>query len=364
MRRTLFGKSSERERLAPPRASVREALLFDIRDHEASTDLTLAERRADSWTFAPWLLFAGHLIIAATLLLQERLPSSPASLAPVVVPLLLSLTTDVAALLLLLAWRRFKMAPHTIGRLMCGYIILTGVLWAMCSVGAGELHLKDASFVSLAMVSAFFVRSIAAIVSPPLAIINALVAIAATFLFSRNPEITFAVDSIALVMVAYSVANTRETIARGRRRLGLEWQAKKALNFVDEFENSGRGWFWETDSLGTLSYVSQQLADDFQCEPEALLGRQFTDLLSVDHESDSMEERKTLGFHLSARFPFSSTRVASSCPNKSRSSHPRRASSPRNHRAWSPVWSSMFRSRTRRRRSDRTRAQLPGAPPR
>ena len=57
MRRTLFGKSSERERLAPPRASVREALLFDIRDHEASTDLTLAERRADSWTFAPWLLF-------------------------------------------------------------------------------------------------------------------------------------------------------------------------------------------------------------------------------------------------------------------------------------------------------------------
>jgi diguanylate cyclase (GGDEF)-like protein len=54
-----------------------------------------------------------------------------------------------------------------------------------------------------------------------------------------------------------------------------------------------------------LSYVSKQLAEDFQCEPEALLGRQFTDLLSVDHASDSMEERKTLGFHLSARFPFS-----------------------------------------------------------
>ncbi|MBW0006621.1 MAG: EAL domain-containing protein, partial [Sphingomonas sp.] len=31
----------------------------------------------------------------------------------------------------------------------------------------------------------------------------------------------------------------------------------------------------------------------------------FTDLLSVDQASDSMEERKTLGFHLSARFPFS-----------------------------------------------------------
>src|SRR5439155_4092332 len=155
------------------------------------------------------------------------------------------------------------------------------------------------------MASGFFVRSMAAIASPPLAIVNALVAILATFFFSRTPQITFAIDAMALVMVAYSVALTRETIARGRRRLALEWQAKKALNFVDEFENSGRGWFWEPDSRGTLAYVSQRLADDFQCDPEALLGRRFTDLLSVDQASDSMEERKTLGFHLSARFPFS-----------------------------------------------------------
>ena len=86
----------------------------------------------------------------------------------------------------------------------------------------------------------------------------------------------------------------------------MEAQARKAQHFVDEFENTGRGWFWETDYLGTLSYVSQQLADDFQCEPDELLGRQFTDLLSVDTDSsDVTEERKTLGFHLSARFPFS-----------------------------------------------------------
>ena len=51
--------------------------------------------------------------------------------------------------------------------------------------------------------------------------------------------------------------------------------------------------------------MSQQLADDFQSEPEALLGRQFTDLLSVDHGGEAQEEGKTLGFHLSARFPFS-----------------------------------------------------------
>jgi diguanylate cyclase (GGDEF)-like protein len=110
---------------------------------------------------------------------------------------------------------------------------------------------------------------------------------------------------MAALMVVYSVAITERSLYSGRSRLALEWQAKKALNFVDEFENSGRGWFWETDSLGTLSYVSRQLAEDFQCEPEALLGRRFTDLLSVDQASEALEERKTLGFHLSARFPFS-----------------------------------------------------------
>ena len=132
-----------------------------------------------------------------------------------------------------------------------------------------------------------------------------MVAVTATLLFARNSAASFAIDTLAAVMVAYSVANTRESLSRGRRRLAVEWQAQKALNFVDEFENTGRGWFWETDSIGTLSYVSKQLAEDFQCEPQALLGRQFTDLLSVDHASDSAEERKTLGFHLSARFPFS-----------------------------------------------------------
>ena len=78
-----------------------------------------------------------------------------------------------------------------------------------------------------------------------------------TALFSSNPAVTFAIDVLALLMVAYSVLITQKTLFAGRTRLALEWQAKKALNFVDEFENSGRGWFWETDSLGTFSYVSR-----------------------------------------------------------------------------------------------------------
>ena len=112
--------------------------------------------------------------------------------------------------------------------------------------------------------------------------------------------------ALSLVMVGYSVATARTMIAAARDRLKLDHEARKALHFVSEFEISGRGWFWETNSQGTLSYVSQQLADDFKCAPEALLGRQFTNLLSVDNQSgDVLREERTLGFHLSARFPFS-----------------------------------------------------------
>ena len=73
----------------------------------------------------------------------------------------------------------------------------------------------------------------------------------------NSPLIPAGVAILSLVLFAYSIAGTRKIIATGRKRLELEAQARKALHFVDEFENSGRGWFWETNSLGTLSYVSR-----------------------------------------------------------------------------------------------------------
>ena len=282
-----------------------EALLFDVRDHTDSADLTLAERRVGGWTFAPWLLLSGHIAVALSLFLGRPAQVDFSALASALLPLGLSLAIDTMAGVMMLFWRRLQMAPHTVVRIMCGYLAATGGLWTTASVTTGSLHLADPAFVTEAMAAGFFLRSIIAVPSPPLAVVNAVVALVTTILFSRNPEITFAIDSLALLMVGYSVIITQKTLFAGRTRLALEWQARKALNFVDEFENSGRGWFWETDPIGTLSYVSRQLADDFQCEPEALLGRRFTDLLSVDQASEALEERKTLGFHLSARFPFS-----------------------------------------------------------
>ena len=303
MRRTLFRKSIE---VHPPvRAPVREVLWFDISDHSESADLQLAERRLGAWAVAPWLLFAGHLTILLSFVFDTQLHPSLKALIGVGLPFVSALGLDALAGLFVMFWRKLNLAPHTVVRLLCVYLGGTGAMWSIGSAGAGSLGLASASFVTIAMASGFLLRSVVSVPSPPMAVVNCCVAFVTTAMFSSNLEVTFAIDSLALLMVVYSVVITQKTLFAGRTRLSLEWQAKKALNFVDEFENSGRGWFWETDSLGTLSYVSRQLADDFDCEPEALLGRQFTDLLSVDHAPESTEEGKTLGFHLSARFPFS-----------------------------------------------------------
>src|SRR4051794_9666173 len=303
MRRNLFRKSAEVH--PPARASVQDVLFFDVRDHSESTDLALAERRLGAWVFAPWLLLTGHLALTLSLFV-DRIPQFGWKAAVgVTLPLGAAIAADGAAGLIALYWRKLQMAPHNVVRIMCGYLAGTGLLWAVGNAAAGSAQLAGASFVTVAMAAGFFLRSIVSVPSPPLAVVNALIAFVSTALYSNNSEVTFAIDVLALLMVAYSILITQKTLFAGRTRLALEWQAKKALNFVDEFENSGRGWFWETDWLGTLSYVSRQLADDFQCEPDELLGRRFTDLLSVDNGPEALEEGKTLGFHLSARFPFS-----------------------------------------------------------
>src|SRR5690348_13802036 len=177
MRRALFGKSPEIELPTAARVSAREALLFDIRDHEASNDFTLAERRINGWTFAPWLLLASHIVVTATLIFQDRSAASWGAVASAMTPLGLSLLLDLAAGLVMIGWRRMQMAPHSVTRLMCGYIALTGLLWMISSAGVHNLNLRDPGFATVAMVSGFFLRSIAAVASPPLAVVNAIMAI-------------------------------------------------------------------------------------------------------------------------------------------------------------------------------------------
>ena len=306
MRRSRFAISFETNDGIRARSSVRDALSFDLHSPDSSDEFSLAEWRLAGLDLIAVLLGFTHLIfVAAYLILARNVPSSLALDNPLI-PAALVIILDGAACAAMLLRRRFDFAPHAVIRGLCVYVAASGLLWTWFGQAVqDDTFLLPIAAAQIILCAGISIGTIVSISSPPLTVVNAIVATIAAAILANSPLIAGGVAILSLALVAYSIAGTRQIIATGRIRLKLEAQARKALHFVDEFENSGRGWFWETDSLGTLSYVSRQLADDFQCEPEALLGRQFTDLLSVDHASESAEERKTLGFHLSARFPFS-----------------------------------------------------------
>jgi len=311
MARTRFAKAvGQSPSGTPERASVREAVWFDIEASESSGEELLSEMRVAALDHSALLLGTTHLLIGITFVVRHPDLATLASLSNPLIPLMLLLLVDALAALALHFRHRLELLPHTVSRGLCVYLAAIGALWTLFGLAILVNATGPMPVMSVAICAGIAMASLVAVASPPMAVINAFVATGSAAFFSVSPMIPVGVAILSFIVVAYSVAAARTVIAAGRRRLSLDAEAHKALTFVDEFENSGRGWFWETNGEGTLSYVSQQLADDFECEPAELLGRQFTDLLSVDTGDRSTEERKTLGFHLSARFPFSDVIVS------------------------------------------------------
>ena len=288
------------------RASVKDALTFDLRAPDTADDDSLAAQRVAMFELAPALLGATHFAWGlACLLMHPAAAFHPIGSNPMI-PVAVALLLDTVAFVAMRLRDQLGLSPRTMARALCVYIGCCGALWMVYGLGLNASGHIGVGFTALAFGAGLGAATIVSISSPPVAIVNALVAMAGALVVSKQPQVLSGIAFLAIINIAYSIAGARTVLTNARARLRLEAQARKALQFVDEFENSGRGWFWETNNLGTLSYVSQQLADDFKCEPDDLLGRQFTDLLSVDAGSaDSLREERTLGFHLSARFPFS-----------------------------------------------------------
>ena len=76
----------------------------------------------------------------------------------------------------------------------------------------------------------------------------------------------------------------------------------RAEEILHDFEQTGQGWFWETDRRGQLVYVSPPIGDLIGCNSTALHGRPLSDLFIPDPQGQ--ENERTLAFHLTARSAF------------------------------------------------------------
>jgi diguanylate cyclase (GGDEF)-like protein len=91
----------------------------------------------------------------------------------------------------------------------------------------------------------------------------------------------------------------------------------RAEEILIDYEETGQGWFWETDRRGMLTYLSRPTADVMGSTVEDLIGRPLTALF--DQAPQSSDGERTLSFALSARSSFNELGMrAASCDDVER----------------------------------------------
>lgn len=103
--------------------------------------------------------------------------------------------------------------------------------------------------------------------------------------------------------------NAAVKAANGRVRGTLTDADKLAM--LEELESSGLGWFWATDAEGTLTYLSDAIADRMGCSIDELVGKP---LQSQFRAIDGDGRTKSLALKLGARKAFTGFPV---CPESS-----------------------------------------------
>ncbi|MDB5677167.1 EAL domain-containing protein [Sphingomonas bacterium] len=307
MRKSRFAAISE------PAARVRDLsyldiFLFDLRPARQPDDERIAHERIRALSNTGPYLLASHLICGIVLVIHAVRTNGDNPLA-IILPL--GGVVVLAALSTLLNRRRTKqMRPHRVVRLWGAFTISIGALWAIV-IGFGLPSPGDTvpPVICASLLGAFCLTVAAFISVPSLLLISYAAAFGSFLLFSRDPQILGLLIAFGGCLLGASMFGARGALIAAGRQLANEYQAKKAARFVAEFEQSGRGWFWETDANGALTYVSTQLADDLKRNAVDLIGTQFVDLLGMDAGSGAADSECTLGFYLSARVPFADATV-------------------------------------------------------
>ena len=113
------------------------------------------------------------------------------------------------------------------------------------------------------------------------------------------------ISAVVAAGIALFLVARFEWQATERRRANHEARdrvAARADDILRSFEDTGLGWFWETDRRGQISYISPSAAEVVGKSVEELLGRPITEMFLADPGKTDAD--RTLAFHLSARSGF------------------------------------------------------------
>jgi diguanylate cyclase (GGDEF)-like protein/PAS domain S-box-containing protein len=84
-------------------------------------------------------------------------------------------------------------------------------------------------------------------------------------------------------------------------------KATDALLLLQNFEQTGKGWFWSTDAAGNLTYISEFIAELFGSKSKDLLGKPFASLFLKPVSNDAGS--RSLSFMFTKKMQFSGFEV-------------------------------------------------------
>lgn len=268
----------------------------------------------------PVLLLA-NLVVAAGLAFVRRPEPGSGGFWALVIPLLLVVPAGAA---LVFSGRRGRTGSTraTSGSVgspvrMHGFVSLLGLLqglgWSLWMLGLiGDSANPNWPVAVVAHGAMLVITTLVFAPVPTAALALWLtLSIASVGLFGQFAVLAMLLPLLAVATVALGGISQRSYLA-SRRWLVNAAAALKASLLLSEFEESGRGWFWETDDRGLLSYISPQIAVVLGVPVEQLLGTPMTGL--VLHETGegrggTGDGERTLGFHLSTRLAFAEIAV-------------------------------------------------------
>ncbi len=309
MRARRFSKVTDLGQDPVTPLSLQELLVVDLIATPNIADARIAEDRVRGLSHAASFLLISH-IICSTLMILAAVGRSGIGQENVLlfgIPLLALLGLDLGFFWITRRQRK-RLEPRLVVKLTMGYCAIAGVLCLL--ITAPALAAAQGAPIVYAALAALFVLNIPAFLSIPVLVLEAyMLALVELALMGLPVELVGTAAALGGCLWLFSLFKARDYILMIGRRLAAEWQSEKALRFVSEFEQSGQGWFWETNSEGLLLYVSDQLAEDLKRDSSELVGLKFTELLYLDEARSTETSERTLGFHLSARFPFSEVTV-------------------------------------------------------
>lgn len=150
----------------------------------------------------------------------------------------------------------------------------------------------------------------------PVALVAFVVPLVSAALIGDPSSASFAtLLPLAACLLIVAAQLGRGDFAASRRLTGALEESSRPLRLLEEVEERGSVWFWETDRYARLTYLSPKIAATLGLHADDLAGRPLTAITAETNEGDELTAvgERTLPFFLSTKTAFADLSVRANC---------------------------------------------------